>query len=122
MSPSARKPSASVNLTLVLAASLLVGFIGGYLFGLGGPIAAVTTQAVARGCPHDLDPADQYIIAGFQCPNPADMRPLQDCHCDLAHQIKDWVKEELSKGKDGPEIRRALEERYGARLKPLGSE
>ena len=122
MSPPTDKPSGSINPALVLLASLLVGFSGGYLVGQRGPIAAVSMQAVVRGCPHQLDPADQYIIAGFQCPNPADMRPLQDCHCDLAHQIKDWIKEELSKGKDGPEIRRALEERYGAKLKPLGSQ
>ena len=115
----AAKSRGSINLALVLVAALLAGFVGGFLFGQRGPVPAVTTQAVTQGCPHDLDPADRYIIAGFQCPNPGDLIALQDCHCNLAHQIKDWIKDELSKGKDGREIRQSLQTRYGDKLKPL---
>jgi hypothetical protein len=117
----AGKPG-SINLGLVLSASILLGFAAGYIVGQQGPIAATAPVTQVQGCPHDLDPSDEYIIAGFMCPNPADQVLLINCHCELAHQTKDWIKEELSKGRDGPEIRQALEERYGARLKPLGSQ
>jgi hypothetical protein len=104
-----------LNLLLVLILSLLVGFISGYLFGQRGPISAGTVTAQGP-CPHELGPEDEYIIAGWSCPAPACQDPLLTCHCELAHQIKDRVKQELGQGKDGTEIRAELERQYGAQL------
>ncbi|MEW5702735.1 MAG: hypothetical protein AB1792_10970 [Candidatus Zixiibacteriota bacterium] len=107
--------SSTPNLVLVLALCLLVGFIGGYLFGQRGPISSGTMTAQGP-CPHELGPEDEYIIAGFSCPAPACQDPLLTCHCDEAHQIKDRIKQELGQGKDGTEIRAELERQYGALL------
>ncbi|HEX9750862.1 MAG TPA: hypothetical protein VGB22_06220 [candidate division Zixibacteria bacterium] len=105
-----------VNLALVLVVSLLLGFVGGFLFGQNGPAAAGVATTVINRCPHTLDLEDQYILAGFKCPNPADQVPLNGCHCMLAHQIMDRVKDELGQGKSGSEIRREIETEYGSRL------
>ncbi|HUU46760.1 MAG TPA: hypothetical protein VM118_13605 [Acidobacteriota bacterium] len=118
MTPPAETRTGSINLALVLVASLLLGFVGGYLVGQRGPIPAVMRTATA-GCPHDLDPSDAYIVAGFICPNPAHQDLLINCHCEIAHALKDRIKQELSEGKDGTQIRRELEEQYGARLQPI---
>ena len=118
MTDSTTAPSGSINLLLVLTAALLLGFLGGFLVGQRGPISAATTT-VAGPCPNELDPADAYIIAGFICPAPACQDQLSSCHCDIAHKVKDQVKQELGQGKAGSEVRHDLEKQYGARLKPI---
>ena len=105
----------AATLALVLVVSLLIGGIAGYMVGQRGRFGART--ATAQGpCPHELSPADAYIIAGFTCPAPICQDLLADCHCELAHEIKDRVKQELGQGKDGTTIRAELIAQYGAQL------
>ena len=110
--------SPAINLYLVLATALLLGFVGGYLFGQRGPFEAAT-QTVAGPCPNELDPADAYIIAGFVCPAPACQDQMSECHCEIAHKVKDQVKQELGQGKIGSLVRTDLQKQYGAQLKPI---
>ena len=106
----------SVNPILILLLAVLLGGIAGYVFSSGGKIAATSNTATAP-CPHELGPADEYIIAGFTCPSPACQDGLIECHCEVAHNIKDKVMQELAQGKDGTMIRNDLIQQYGADLK-----
>ena len=87
----------SINLLLILTVALLIGFASGLLAARSGPLTARVATTVINRCPHTLDINDEYILAGFICPNPADLIPLSGCHCTLAHQIMDRVKEERRK-------------------------
>ena len=118
MNQSHAQSSFPVSLPLVLIASIMVGFVGGYLFGQQGPIAA-STQTTTGPCPNELDPADAYIIAGFVCPAPACQDQMSACHCEIAHDVKNQVKQELGQGKEGSRIRADLQQQYGAQLKPI---
>ncbi|MBI3872185.1 MAG: hypothetical protein HY304_03800 [candidate division Zixibacteria bacterium] len=115
MTDTAAKRSDSVNTGLVLLLSLLIGLVGGYLYSRRGPITA-TTITTSMPDPHALTPFDEYIIANFTCPAPICQDQLLECHCDMANQIKDHVKQELGEGKNGNEIRAELETQYGAQL------
>ena len=109
----------SINLWLILTVALLIGFASGLMAARSGPLTARVATTVINRCPHTLDINDEYILAGFICPNPADLIPLSGCHCTLAHQIMDRVKEELGHGIEGAEIRRTIEAEYDDRLKPI---
>jgi hypothetical protein len=117
MPENARRESGPVNLLLVALLGVLVGSIGGYMVGQHGPIAVTADSGVAPPCPFELSAADEYIIAGFSCPAPACQDPLHSCHCDMAHEIKTKIKQELGQGKDGAAIREELIQRYGAQLR-----
>ena len=118
--------SNAVNAVLMALVGLLVGFIGGYLIGqsrpqqvVEGTLASQVGQPVK--CPHDLEPKDAWIEAGFRCPNTDTVQILlSDCHCPVAHALKDRIKAELSQGKTGQEVRAELIAEYGDRLKLRG--
>jgi hypothetical protein len=105
----------AATLALVLILGLLVGGIAGFVVAQGGRFGAQTKTAQGP-CPHELSPEDAYIIAGFTCPAPICQDLLADCHCELAHEIMDRVKQELGQGKDGTTIRAELIAQYGAQL------
>ena len=97
-----------VNRVLLLVVGLLIGFIGGYAIGhQGAPSGAGALDAItaAADCPHELDPADRDILAGFICPATQCSDALLHCHCEIAHQIKDRVKQLLAEGKSPEEVR-----------------
>lgn len=117
--------STLVNTVLMALVGLLVGFIGGYWIGQHNqPATAALTAAAQPGqvfCPHDLEPKDTWIEAGFRCPGTDTVQAvLANCHCPTAHGIKDKIKAELAAGKKGDEIRRDLIAEYGDRLKFRG--
>jgi hypothetical protein len=119
--------STPVNAVLIGLVGILIGFIGGYWIGQSrAPAGAGQTgffgqQTGAVTCPHELDPEDVSVIAGFRCPGTDDAQILlNDCHCAVAHGIKDLIKSELAAGKTHEEIRAQIEEQYGDRLKFSG--
>ena len=113
-----------INAILMALVGLLIGFIGGYLIGQSRPQAPVTSlagQTAPTLCPHDLEAKDVWIEAGFRCPGTDTVQTLlSDCHCPVAHALKDRIKAELSQGKQGQEIRQTLIAEYGDRLKLRG--
>jgi len=116
--------SNTVNAVLMALVGLLIGFIGGYLIGQGRPQPTTITstgQTTPGPCPHDLDAKDAWIEAGFRCPATDTVQVLlSDCHCPVAHALKDRIKAELSQGKKGQEIREGLIAEYADRLKLRG--
>ena len=115
-----------INAILMALVGLLVGFIGGYLIGQSRPqpvaqLATVAGQNAPVNCPHDLEPQNAWIEAGFRCPATDTVQVLlSDCHCAVAHALKDRIKADLSQGKQGAEIRQSLITEYGDRLKLRG--
>ena len=114
--------SGGVNVILIALVGLFVGFIGGYVVGQRTHITTAGHATSIAGetafCPHELDAKDQWILAEFRCPATDSAQfPLSDCHCAVAHGIKDYVKAELAAGRKGQEIREALIAQYGDRLK-----
>lgn len=117
--------SSAINATLVALVGLLIGFIGGYLIGQSRPQVpanTLTSQTTPVKCPHDLEPKDAWIEAGFRCPGTDTVQVLlSDCHCPVAHALKDRIKAELAQGKPGQEIRQGLIAEYGDRIKLRGA-
>lgn len=120
-----------VNAVLMALVGILVGFIGGYLVGqdrgaagtFGAAGANPFQTSATANCPHSLDAKDNWILAGFRCPNTDESQALlSDCHCTLSHAIHDLVKADLQGGKAGQDIRDALVAQYGARLNFAGQE
>lgn len=115
-----------INAILMALVGLLVGFIGGYLIGQSRPqataqLTSVAGQTAPVNCPHDLSSQDTWIEAGFRCPGTDTVQVLlSDCHCAIAHSLKDRIKGELAQGKKGAEIRQALIDEYADRLKLRG--
>ncbi len=104
-----------VSSVLLLVVGLLAGFIGGYAIARqGAPATPVSYNlgSPTSDCQHELDPADRSILAGFICPAPACNDPVLDCHCDIAHQIKDRVKALLAEGKPQENVRSEIQEQY----------
>lgn len=104
-----------VSGVLLLIVGLLAGFIGGYAIARqGAPATPVTSNTLnpAANCQHALDPADRPVLTGIICPSPECTDPLLDCHCDIAHQIKDRAKELLAQGKSHEEVRREIKLQY----------
>jgi len=116
--------SSTINAILMALIGLLIGFIGGYLIGQGRPQAPVTTlatQTAPTNCPHDLESKDAWIEASFRCPGTDTVQVLlSDCHCPIAHALKDRIKAELAQGKQGQEVRQTLIAEYGDRLRLRG--
>ena len=113
------------NTVLMTVVGLLIGVIAGYWIGRGeqpqSPTTSLTTQSATSNCPHELAPEDVYILAGFRCPGTdATQAALLDCHCAIAHGIKDRVKAKLAEGLTGDQIRTELIAEYGDRLKFIG--
>ena len=116
------------NVVLMAVVGLLVGFIGGYFIGQhsaqqSAALANTAAVGAANGvvCPHQLDAKDQWIIAGFRCPNTDTAQvALLGCHCPVAHNIEDLVKAQLASGKTGQQVRDQLMMEYGDRLKFRG--
>jgi len=103
------------NIILLLLVGLLVGFIGGYVVGNQGAPAGAGSFDLgnpATTCPHELDPGDRHILAGFVCPAPECADQILDCHCATAHQIKDQVKQLLAEGRSPEEIRTQIQAQY----------
>jgi hypothetical protein len=101
------------NGVLLLVVGILAGFIGGYAFSrAGAPAQPVTPLTLNTGgavnCPHTLDPGDQEIIAGLQCPDPACTQQVGVCHCDRCHAIEDRVKVLLGDGVARDQIRQQI--------------
>ena len=113
-----------INAILMALVGLLVGFIGGYLIGQSrpqAPVTQLTNQTSLTQCPHNLEAKDVWIEAGFRCPGTDTTQALlSDCHCAIAHALKDRIKGELAQGKQGQEIRQTLIAEYGDRLKLRG--
>ncbi|MBI3872184.1 MAG: cytochrome c-type biogenesis protein CcmH [candidate division Zixibacteria bacterium] len=120
--------SGSVNVVLMALVGVLVGFIGGYWIGqhsqVGVAVQAANLATANNGetfCPYALDAKDEWILAGFRCPNTDTVQAsLLGCHCSVAHGIKDKVKKELAAGKGGQQIRDEMIAEYGNRLKFRG--
>ncbi len=100
------------NSVLLLVVGLLAGFIGGYAFSRqGAPVQqppTLTANPSTANCPHQLDPGDQHIIAGLQCPDPGCTQQIGVCHCDRCHQIEDRVKVLLADGVDPEQVREQI--------------
>ena len=104
-----------VSSVLLLVVGLLAGFIGGYAIARqGAPATPISYNlgSPTSDCQHELDPADRSILVGFICPAPACNDAVLDCHCDIAHQIKDRVKALLAEGKPLEDVRREIQEQY----------
>ena len=116
----------SVNTILMAVVGLLIGFIGGYFIGQRSAptvaqMAGQTTAGTPLFCPHDLEPKDQWVLAGYRCPATDTAQvALVMCHCNLSHSIHDKVKSELAAGRTGQQIRTELEIEYADRLKFRG--
>jgi hypothetical protein len=108
--------STPISGVLLLVVGILAGFIGGYAIARqGAPVSAdiqTLGQPQTGDCPHNLEPGDRPILAGFICPAPECTDPVVDCHCELAHRIKDQVKVLLREGKSHEEIRAEIREQY----------
>jgi cytochrome c-type biogenesis protein CcmH/NrfF len=84
-------------------------------------VTSLASQTAPTQCPHDLEAKDAWIEAGFRCPATDTVQTLlSDCHCPIAHALKDRIKGELAQGKQGQEIRQTLIAEYGDRLKLRG--
>ena len=104
-----------VSSALLLLVGLLAGFIGGYAIShRGTPPAASALDAVAAAgnCPYELAPADRDILEGFKCPAVTCSDLLLDCHCEVAHKIKQTVKQLLAEGKSPEEVRSEVRAQY----------
>jgi cytochrome c-type biogenesis protein CcmH/NrfF len=114
--------SGSMNTVLMAVVGLLIGFIGGYFIGQHNSPA--TSQALlaqtanTTTLPPQLQSKDEWIVAGFRCPNTDTVQiSVLDCQCYVSRGIKDHVNAELTAGKTGDQIRSELLMQYGDRLK-----
>jgi len=115
MANQVRPQGGQVSSILLLIVGLLAGFIGGYAISHQGATTTGSARNALTGastCQFELDPADQDIIAGFICPAPECADPLSGCHCDIAHQIKQQVKNLLAGGVSPEDVRSQIQAEY----------
>lgn len=115
MTDQTKARSGQISGVLLLVVGLLAGFVGGYAIGQRGAPAGplvLDSPTATSDCPHELDPGDQDILAGFICPAPQCADPLLTCHCDIAHQIKDEVKQMLADGQSPDEVREEIRAKH----------
>ena len=93
---------------LVVPFAVGLAFLAGYLvFGSNNPVTPVVHRHTGGGgCPFDLAPADQHIVADMRCPSEDHDTALLECHCDAAHTVKTIVKQMPDEIKDGQDFKK----------------
>ena len=106
-----------VNALLLLIIGLLIGVIGGYLFGRsenpGGTAGMTGTTTFLND---RLAAENQWIVEGMNCPMPNCTNTLLECSGDLPRQIRDWVNKQVAAGRAGQDIRDEIIRTHGDKL------
>lgn len=106
-----------VNAGLLLIIGLLVGLIGGYLYGRSENPGGTATTANPTSFLNDrLAQENQWIVGGMNCPMPGCTNTLLECSGDLPRQIRDWVNKQVAAGRAGQDIREEIIRTHGDQL------
>ncbi len=106
-----------VNSVLLLIIGLLIGVIGGYLYGRSNNTGGTAAVSGATSFLNDrLAQENQWIVEGMNCPMANCTNTLLECSGDLPRQIRDWVNKQVAAGRAGQDIRNEIIRTHGDQL------